>query len=60
MNTQAPTAVRVAVLTQEQLGQLASQLPAPIVTAQTTELQAGFQLGVQHVLSILRKGFTIA
>ena len=31
----------------------------PIVTKETTELQAGFQLGVQHVLKVLRDGYTV-
>lgn len=26
----------------------------------TTPIQAGFQLGVQHVLNILQEGFTVA
>ena len=29
------------------------------VSATTTELQAGYQLGINRVLDILRKGFTI-
>ena len=29
------------------------------VTATTTELQAGFQLGINRVLDILRQGFSI-
>lgn len=34
-------------------------MASPIVTKETTELQAGFQLGVQHVLKVLRDGYTI-
>lgn len=36
---------------------LARRMPKPVVTEQTTELQAGFQLGVQYVLTALREGF---
>lgn len=31
-----------------------------IVTSQTTEHQAGYQLGVQHVLNVLQEGYTIS
>ncbi len=34
---------------------LAKRLPAPLVTERTTDLQAGYQLGVQAVLSLLRE-----
>ncbi|WCA46283.1 hypothetical protein [Caulobacter phage ERS] len=30
-----------------------------LVSGSTTEIEAGFKLGVHHVLSILRKGFVI-
>lgn len=30
-----------------------------VVTSQTTDLMAGYQLGVNHVLNILRTGYTI-
>ncbi len=30
------------------------------INMNTTPLQAGFQLGVQHVLNVLRDGFTTA
>lgn len=39
--------------------QLVSRLPAPLVNERTTELQAGYQLGVQAVLAILRQDLTI-
>lgn len=32
---------------------------APFVQTSTTELQAGFMLGVQHVLTKLRSGYVI-
>lgn len=46
-------------LTPETLRELERQVPPPIVTAQTTELQAGYQLGVQTVLKLLREGYSI-
>lgn len=30
-----------------------------IVTDKTTDIQAGYALGIQHVLGILRRGYTI-
>lgn len=30
-----------------------------VVTNQTTEHMAGYQLGVQHVLNVLAEGFTV-
>lgn len=40
--------------------QLEGQLPKPIVSANTTEHQIGYLLGIQYVLSTLREGFTVA
>ena len=37
---------------------LEKQLPKPVVTDNTSALQAGYQLGVQAVLKLLREGFT--
>jgi hypothetical protein len=37
---------------------LEKQLPRPVVTDNTSPLQAGYQLGVQAVLKLLREGFT--
>jgi len=38
---------------------LERQLPKPMVSKDTTEQQVGYLLGIQHVLGILRQGFTI-
>lgn len=38
---------------------LASKFGPPLVTDKTTDLQAGYQLGVQAVLEALRQGFVI-
>lgn len=46
-------------LTQDQLAVLERKLVPPTVTNSTTELMAGFQLGVQAALKELRDGFTI-
>lgn len=39
---------------------LEAKLPQAGVTATTTELQAGFQLGIQYVLKLLREGYVIS
>lgn len=41
------------------IAQLAGGDAINTVSATTTELQAGYQLGINRVLDILRKGFTI-
>lgn len=38
---------------------LEKQCPSPIVTKDTSEHQVGYLLGVQFVLGLLRRGFTI-
>lgn len=43
----------------ESIRQLEKQLNAVHVNASTTDIQAGYMLGVQHVLSLLRNGFTV-
>lgn len=43
----------------ESIRQLEKQLPMVTVNGTTTEVQAGYLLGIQHVLSILRQGFTV-
>jgi len=43
----------------EELDALRRKLPRPAVTADTTPLQAGYQLGVQQVLELLRDGWVI-
>ncbi|QYD70143.1 hypothetical protein KZJ38_07500 [Paraburkholderia edwinii] len=39
--------------------ELEQKLTPPVVTTQTTELLAGYQLGVQSVLKLLREGYTV-
>lgn len=52
--------VVVARLSTEMYDHLVKQLPNPFVTKDTTELEAGFRLGIQHVLFLLReKGIVI-
>jgi hypothetical protein len=48
---------RVTRLTPEVYAALEKQLPKMVVTAETTDMQAGMQLGVQLVLKHLREGF---
>ena len=57
MNPQDKT--QLAVLTFDQYLALEKQVPGAttLVTHLTTELQAGYQLGVQAVLAALRTGF---
>ena len=43
----------------EELDALRRRLPRPAVTVDTTPLQAGYQLGVQQVLELLRDGWVI-
>ncbi len=47
----------VVVLNQKQYEKLEGQLPKPLVNQSVTDIQAGYLLGVQAVLSILRNGF---
>jgi len=42
-----------------QYRQLERQLPPPSVTNSTSDLMAGYQLGVQAVLKLLREGYSI-
>jgi hypothetical protein len=44
---------------EQSLRQLRNKLPKPGVTAETSPLQAGFLLGVQHVLQMLQDGYTV-
>lgn len=56
-----PTNVVVARLSTEMYDHLVKQLPNPFVTKDTTELEAGFRLGIQHVLFLLReKGIVVS
>ncbi|HDR9131359.1 MULTISPECIES: hypothetical protein [Burkholderia cepacia complex] len=41
------------------LRRLEEQLPKPIVNSTTTELMAGYALGVQTVLQKLREGYAV-
>ena len=52
-------AKQYARLTKEVYEDLEKKLPAPSVQRDTTDLQAGFQLGVQHVLKLLREGYVV-
>jgi len=49
----------IARLTKEVYEDLERKLPPPIVQRDTSDLQAGFQLGIQHVLKLLREGYVI-
>jgi TolB-like protein len=51
--------MEVIRLTADMMAELEKQLPPPVVTSQTTDLLAGYQLGVQAVLQKLRAGYVI-
>lgn len=63
--TEAPPQTNVVVitlnrLTQAQYAALEKQVHAVTVVNQTTtELQAGYQLGMQHALKALREGWVV-
>lgn len=44
---------------EQSLAVLRTRLPKPGVNADTTPLQAGFLLGVAHVLQMLQDGWTV-
>jgi hypothetical protein len=55
-----PTKVREVVrLTKEMYEHLEKTLPPPILTDKTTDLSAGYILGVQATLKRLREGFVV-
>lgn len=56
----ATEAIIVAHLSPEQLKRLAASLPNPIVGANTSELEAGYKLGVQATLAKISEGFVNA
>lgn len=49
----------ILVLNKDQYRKLEAAMPKPFVGDKTTDVQAGFQLGVQHVLHAIREGFTV-
>jgi hypothetical protein len=51
--------VERTVLTQAQYQSLEKQLQAPTVSVNTTEIMAGYQLGIQSVLKMLREGWVV-
>lgn len=58
--TQQTEAVQVIRLNQDMYHALEREVqPYPTVTQHTTEIQAGFQLGIQRVLAVLRSGFVV-
>ncbi|MDO3559438.1 hypothetical protein ACPPTR_08885 [Ralstonia pseudosolanacearum] len=50
----------VTRLTPEVYAALEEKVPPPNVTTTTTELLAGYQLGVQVVLKLLREGYVVS
>lgn len=49
----------ISKLTPEMYRHLCKQLEAvPVVSSTTTDLQAGYLLGIQRVLAVIRDGFT--
>lgn len=58
MTTETKT-VEYAVLPWPVYCLLEKQVARPVVTNTTTEIQAAYALGVQHVLEVLRNGFVV-
>lgn len=54
-----PAPVQLARLDQAEFDQLQRKLPSLAVTTATTPTQAAYQLGVAHVLQVLREGWVI-
>lgn len=54
-----PKVTEVVILNKDIYKKLEEQLPAPAPTGTTTDIQAGYLLGVQYVLKKLREGFVI-
>jgi hypothetical protein len=54
-----PHVTEVVILNKDIYKKLEAQLPAPAPSATTTDIQAGYMLGVQYVLKVLREGFVI-
>lgn len=56
----APKETKVIIrLSEEQYNALKRQLTPTIVTSTTTPTQAAYQLGVAHVLELLRDGYVV-
>ena len=55
----SPTPVEMHRLSTESYTKLAAKMLPIYVDADTTALQASFQLGVQHVLKQLREGWVV-
>lgn len=58
METQVKT-ITMARLTQEVYADLERTVGGILVNRETTELMAGQQLGIQHVLRLLREGYVV-
>ena len=56
---EASLPVEMHRLSTESYSKLAAKMPPIYVDADTTALQASFQLGVQHVLKQLREGWVV-
>jgi len=59
MNEHTTVPATFVRLDADQYRQLERQLPPPSVTNSTSDLMAGYQLGVQAVLKALREGYTV-
>jgi len=51
--------ITVHRLSSEAYKQLEAKVQPPFVGDKTTDLQAGFQLGLQHILKLVREGFVV-
>lgn len=60
MTNPTPTIVPIYRFNEEQLRHLENTLPKIGLNGATTPLQAGYLLGIQQVLKVLRDGYTVA
>lgn len=47
--------IRLSRISEELMAEIVKKLPSPVVNNQTTDLHAGFLLGVQYVLNVLKE-----
>lgn len=54
-----PVTVTYSRLSRDDVQALRRTLPSSALTNQTTELQAAYQLGIQHTLNVLSEGWEV-
>lgn len=59
-NQPKPQAVQVHRLSESAYQDLAKKLPKPLVSNDTSAHHAGYLLGIQYVMQILREGYVVS